>query len=516
MVPVSREDVLAFVAGRVLGDAPRRNEARKWVEYYQGNQAKHIPKNRDESDSHFAGRPKCTLNITRRVIDTKSCLYNEGCVRETQDPDVKRFWAEVDIDQRMREADPLTRLCGTFFVFPDFMVPARSFWGQLKSWFFARSDGANPAQDGRFVWRAYPAHLVEVMLDPDFPEIPQALAIFHTARGIDLVDHTFTQVWTSKGYWRFTDAAQTLEEEHDFGRIPFVVFRNEPDWTADFWGRAEAPNVVPQNEEVNRLVSSLQWLVISQSHGQWLAKNAPAGWKPVLGTDQIVVIQDDPNNPSAKAELTLIAPVANAEGLKNTIDWNLDKICEVNDIPAGTYRLDQNRQSGSSLSEKRVATYEYRKRRRPQALAWERELAALARIVKAGRTGQPIPAGVPEIRVDYREPESPQAVQDRVTREQHELQTGQATPPELLMRHNPDLTWDQAVKEHEFNQGYNQDHAAQGVEAALPGESGQPNPEARAEAEAAIAAAAAGVPSESTGTPATRRGPRTGAAEEAA
>jgi hypothetical protein len=230
--------------------------------------------------------------------------------------------------------------------------------------------------------------------------------------------------------------------------------------------------------------------VINQSHGQVVAKNPPEGWAPRFGTDQIVIIHDDAGNPNVKADLSTMAPVSNAEGLKNTIDWNLDKVCEVNDIPAGTYRMDQNRQSGSSMVEKRVATFEYRKRRRPQALAWERELAALAKIVKAGRTGQPVPAGVPEIRVDFREPESPQQVQDRVTREQHELITGQATPPELMMRHNPDLTWDQAVAEHEFNLGYNQDHAAAGVEAALPGQpSGAPSAESQALAEAAIAAA---------------------------
>lgn len=494
MPALTEAEVVAFVRDRVLPRSARRASAHKWLEYYQGDQLKHIPCNRDESPAHFAGRPKCTLNITRRIIDAKSCLYDEGTVRDCADPDVRRFWQEVDIDQRMREADPVVRLCGTFFVRPDFVVPTRSFWSQLRAWFFTLAGGQDPAEDGRFIWLAYPASMVEVLLDPDYPEIPLALAIsWRAAIGKPMS----VQVWTASDYWRLEDDKLLGREAHGFGRIPFVVFRNDPDWTQDFWGRAEAPNVVPQNEEINRLVSSLQWLVINQSHGQWKAKNPPTDWQAVMGTDQVVCLYGDPSRPDMEVDLELVAPVAKSEELKNTIDWNLDKICEVNDVPAGTYRLDQNRQSGSSLVEKRVATFQYRKRRRPQALGWERELAALSRIVKAARThpGQPLPAGIPQIRVDYREPEMPQGVGEVVQREQHELQTGQATVPELLMRHNPDLSREEAERAHEENEAYNQAHQAASVEAALPAEgagAGPASADAQAQAAAALAAAAGG------------------------
>lgn len=487
-MPVTEEQVIQFIRDRVLTASTRRANCRKWLDYYQGDQVRHLPKNRDETQGHFDGRPKCTLNITRRIIDTKSCLYDDGTVRYSSDPDVERFWAETDIDQRMREADPITRLCGTFFVRPDFIVPARSVWDSIRSWFFTMANGEDPAQDGRFVWLAYPPSMVEVLLDPEFPEIPAALAVFW--RG-SVSDPMTIQVWTESDYYLFHDDRRIKVEAHGFGRIPFVPFRNDPDWTQDFWGRAEAPNVVPQNEEINRLVSSLQWLVINQSHGQWKAKNPPKDWKAVMGTDQIVCIYGDPAQPELPVDLELVAPASNAEGLKNTIDWNLDQICSVNDVPAGAYRLDVNRQSGTSLQEKRVATDRYRKRRRPQALGWERELAALARVVKAVRTGRPIPAGAPTIRVDYREPEDPQGVAEVVQREQHELQTAQATVPEILMRHNPDLSRKEAERLHAENEAYNQAHGARAVEGAM-GEAGPITDEARAAAEAAIAAAGDG------------------------
>jgi hypothetical protein len=82
------------------------------------------------------------------------------------------------------------------------------------------------------------------------------------------VEHHTVQVWTASGYWRFEASGSPLAggqaalspelraaEPHDFGRIPFCVLRNDPDWTADFWGRPEAPNMVPGNEEINRLVT---------------------------------------------------------------------------------------------------------------------------------------------------------------------------------------------------------------------------------------------------------------------
>ena len=495
-------DYLTKWVGQVLGSPARRAACRKWLDYYQGNQLKWIPRNRNETSEHFAGRPKMCLNITRRIVDTKSCLYDEGCLRESADADVTRFWRETDIDQRMREVDPVVRLCGTAFVFPDYVMPSRTFWGSLRSWFFGLVTGT-PAEDGRYVWQTYLPNQVEVLLDPEYPEIPAALATIHTSTEAGVEHHT-VQVWSASGYWRFEASGSPLAggqaalspelraaEPHDFGRIPFCVLRNDPDWTADFWGRPEAPNMVPGNEEINRLVSSLQWLVICQSHGQWVAKNIGGEWVPKMGTDQIVVLPPAAQADEAQPDLTLVTPQPNVAGLKDTIDWQLDKLCETNDVPAGTYRLDMNRQSGTSLQEKRVATAQYRKRRRPQALAWERELAALARLVKAGRTGRPLPAGVPEIAVDYREPELPQPVADRVQREQHELATGQATVPEILMRHNPDYDWESAVAEYESNQAFNAEHRAAAAELDLDAAPGPVSPEARAQAEAAIAAAAA-------------------------
>ncbi len=481
---VTTDQVVEFVRARVLVPSARRDDVLKALEYYQGDQAKHIPPNRDESDAHFAGRPKYPLNVTRKVMDTKACLYDEGCVRASPDADVTRFWAETGIDERMKEADPVIALVGTVFVFPDYVVPSRRFWLRLKAWAFALARGRLPAEDGRYIWRAYTPNHVEVMLDPEYPELPALLCVFETVE-VGGEDATLTQAWSAEGYWRLLGDVVDVGEPHGFGRIPFVKLAHKPDWLADFWGLGEWGNVVPQNQEINRLNSSLQWLVVNQAHGQWVGENLPAGWTPTMGTDQVVLIDD--SDPDRKATLKLVAPVANVDGLKAAIDWHLDKLCEMNDIAAGTYRLDVNRQSGASLEVKQVATHRFRKRRRPQALVWEAELAAMARIAKAARTGGEVPAGRPEISVNYREPDEPQDTAARVQREEHELRSAQATVPELLMRHDPDLTREAAEERHRANLEYNR--GVGGAELEGEGEGAGSSPEALAAAVAALAAA---------------------------
>lgn len=479
---LSDEQVRNFVRQRILSSSARRTLARTWLDYYQGDQAQHVPKNPDESEDHFRKRPKVTVNLTRRIIDAKSCLYDQGAERDSADPVVRQLWADVDIDERLREADPMVRLCGDLVVFPDYVLPSRGIWPSLKRWLFGLPDA------GRFMWHVYTPDRVEVDVDPDFPDVPRLLAVFWPALDAKGVQVIRSQVWSAEKVWSFSADRQERVEPHPFRRIPFAVLRGERNWTADFWGRGEAANIVPQNQEINRLCSSLEWLVLCQSHGQWVIKNAPENWKPKLGTDQVLLIYDE--DETIKSDVQLIAPSADPEGMRASIDWLADKLAESADVPSGAYRLDVNRQSGASLIEKRFSTDRYRRRRRPQARAWERELAALARIVWAGRTGQPLPADVPEIRVNWSEPDPPQQTVDRVAREEHELRTGQSTVPQQLRRHDPDLTIEEAERRHRANLAYNRSTAAALTEGAG---SGEPvTPEARALAAAAVAAAAGG------------------------
>jgi len=459
-VSVSTEDLTKFIKTNVLGESARRSSAKKWLEYYEGDQVKHIPKNPHEDTGHFNARPKFTFNVTRRIIDLKETLYAEDPVRETADQDVRQFWEQVGISERLREIRPARRLCGTVFAFPDYVTPKRAWWKRLSSWLFALP------KEGHFVLRTYTPNQVEVMLDPYDPEIPLAVCLISGGVTGDGKSITVTQAWSAEKYWRYEGDKVVDEKDHPFRRIPLVCLRHSPSYLRNFWGRGEGDNIVDDNQEINVMLSSMLWLVKCQSHGQLVAKNAPENWQPELGPDTIVTIYEDPSL-EGDVDLKILEPASDAKGVMEVINNLLDVLCMANDVPAGTYRLGINRESGLAITAKQTDIRDERKRNRPTALAEERQLAAMARIVKAGRLNKPLPTDMPEIRINYREPARVLAASEEVQVETHELATGQATVPQLLMRKDPDLTEEEAKARHAANLAYNREHAAAGVESSL-------------------------------------------------
>jgi hypothetical protein len=169
----------------------------------------------------------------------------------------------------------------------------------------------------------------------------------------------------------------------------------------------------------------------------------------------------------------------------------IDDLQASNDVPAGTFRLDINRESGVALQAKRIEIDRVRRRRKPQALSWERDLADLARIVMAARTHKEVPADRVELTVNWREPEQVTDAVSQVHLEEHLLGTSQVTVPDLLMERDPDLDQAAAEKLHAKNLEYNQRVGAAAAEKALTVEAGagKSDPEAKAQAIAALAAA---------------------------
>lgn len=483
-MPLSDELISKFVVDFCVADPQqRRATAAKWLDYYEGRQLKHVPKNPDESPEHFDKRPKITFNLTRRILDFKACLYDDGAERECSDPVVRDFWAQVDLDTRLREADPIIELCGTYFVAPDFVVEEHGYLKRLAAWIFRR-----PAP-GLWSLQVFAPNQVAVLVDADVPDMPAALALISKVVDAKGTEKVRSQIWTDSFYYEFLGTEQAKREEHSFGRIPVAVLRNKASHVQDFWGVGAGENIVPQNEEINRELSSSEWLVICQSHGQWVFTNAPADFKPKLGTDQVIKIYSDPSNPEMPVKAELVAPNSDVDKLRAHVDWLIDGLQASNDVPAGTFQLGQNREAGVAIDAKLREAKRYRKRRKPQARAWERELANLARVVHAVRTGQKPPADPVDVKVNWREPEAAASVSETVQMEQHELQVGLATGPQLLQRRDPDLGDAEAEKRFDANQAFNQAHGARAVESALPGEGEPVTDDARAAAKAALAAA---------------------------
>ncbi len=389
----------------------RKTETEKILDYYFGNQERYIQKNPEESDEHWAKRPKVWFNLTYAVAKAVCRLYKEK---------VKR---EVNVDWKQEVLKPLTRVMQNVdrFTFLTGTVAVRPIY----------------RDDGTIKYAIYTPDMIDIFPYENDPTEPELVVLsWGQVRGVRV--ERIAHVWTKDEFIKLKNDKIVERQENPYGRIPLVFFRNsEPLW--DFW-EVEVPGVqiIKANEILNKLWTELIWTTIFQSHGQLIVKGAPPDFRPVYGPDTYIAMPEE-------GDASYIKPDADTDKMLEVINALIDSALMSLRIPEGAVRVKATTtKSGVALVVEQQALIEWQEERAELFRPWEKELIELALHVYATHTRRTLPQNL-EILVDYPEPKEP-LDREELLEWQFKFNNRVATPIDYIMAKNPDLTREEAEK----------------------------------------------------------------------
>ncbi len=405
------------------GESAGEEECWFFLQMYKGLHEQFVEKYPDETVEEFARRWKCTINLTRPIVDILSGLYRRAPLRhieaaERVEARLQKVWRESEIDSFMLAVDRLTRLTGTIAVRPYYDKAAR----RLRYWLYTRDK-------------------LRVIEDEENPFVPKAVVVRWIAR-----DHRrpwkivhLAHVWTANEFTKLVDGVEVkgARAEHGMGRIPLVFFHDHTDFESFFtYGRGRdvcAANCVINNKLTHKLEA-----VIFQGLGVPVITNPSPNTELVISPKRAIAI-DLPAG--REGGLEFVSPNAPIAELIKDVEADIQNLLLVNRIPESAIRIKAGIASGASIVAENIPLLEDRTERARLFAPKERELVDLTLLtLNEFEDDFDFAAGIEKsnFRIDYKEPEFPLNVSERINRDKFLLDNDLIQPWQIWMRDDPD------------------------------------------------------------------------------
>ncbi len=404
-------------------DTAREEECWFFLQMYKGLQEQFIDKYPDETVEEFAKRWKCTINLTRPIIDILSGLYRRAPQRTIEAADrikkrMHRVWRESETDSFMISADRTTRLTGTVAVRPYYDKST----GRVRYWLFTQDK-------------------LRVIEDEENPASPKAVVVRWVTRDSrnprKLV--RIAHIWTAEEFTKLVNGAEVkgARTGHGFGCVPLVFFHDKQDFESFFtYGRGR--DICQTNCVINNKLTHKLETIIYQGLGIPVLKNPSPNKEIVFSPKRAITIELPPGR---EGGLEFVSPNAPIAELLQDIEADVQHLLLANRIPESAIRIKAGPASGVAIIAENIPLIEDREERMRLFASKERELAELT--LKTlnefeddfdfSRDSDDF-----DFHVNYKEPEFPLNVTERITRDEFLLRNGLIRPWQIWMRDDPD------------------------------------------------------------------------------
>jgi len=417
-------------------DAVREQNSAFYYTMFQGNQARFIDRNEDETPEEYLDRPgKATMNVTRLAIKIMSKLYQKSPSREIPAgsvPDhvaerLEEIWGSQSWNLSMLDADAYTRLCGTIAIRPMYDPDTK---GKIKLWLFM-------------------SHQLRVIPDPEKPWRPKAV--------IERVQPFGTNkrmtIWTDESFVAVGDGEVTYVE-HGLGRIPHVICRDERSYTS-FFVEGRGRLLAEPNAVLNNNLTALEEVKAMQGFATMQLVN-PVEDEFRVGPRQVFIFRpkttDDPHGVEFKK------PDAPIKDLRDDCSEQVRRIFLSNNIPMAAVgaEIEKRALSGEAIKSAMQPILDDLEERTKIFTPIELELAdSCLRMVKRHEPTFEYDPEImkPSFKVTYQMPGFPLSTRDKVLRDEHDLATSKETPAGQMFRDDPDSypSYDDALAKWQAN-----------------------------------------------------------------
>lgn len=392
-------------------NAARKAEAAKRLNFYHDAQLERLEEQLNEHFSEPERMVKCCLNITKKIINNLSQVYQLPPARSLEnasekDQEIfKQILENANFDARMKQAQRYAKLLKTVLVRP--------------------------------VWRknsiqidVLTGNLLDVATD-ESPENLQKVLItdYGTSGRIDAVEYS---LWDAEGFARLDHRGKIIDQQpNPYGVLPFVPIWDYPPPSGSFW-LPGLDDLISIQESINLKLTDLLYLIAQQSFGVGFIKGAEGG---TLKVDPGTLVQLPENGAigfeSQKGE---IAQVINA------IDKLAKWACVANGLSAGSMSTDPTEQSGIA---KAWDSKELQETRSDDLSLWrtyEKQVFNLVRIVhNAHAPGRKLSEAA-SLRIDFADPAArSMSAKEQAEADNLKIAQGVLSSVDIILRDNPDF-----------------------------------------------------------------------------
>ena len=275
----------------------RREEVRKFLDYYSGSLTEQYIENYFKSDA-FQEIPHYNTNIVKKFVNRMSKIYTIGAKRNVN---AKYDDLTSVKNARMKQMERMTRLLGSTATYVMFDTVDEKF-DYRPIYYFEPYFGDNPYKPEAIV---YP--------------------MMHGHADLSDTDELMYAYWDKDTHIKFDDNGNILEEiEHNLGVLPFVFSHREEQLDSFFVEGAS--DLVSANEHINITMTEMQLGLRFQMFGQPVVTGIISDNSNVRGgSDEILTLPEGTN-------YDIVSPEGNVRDVIENIKWQIELVAQNNHL----------------------------------------------------------------------------------------------------------------------------------------------------------------------------------------
>jgi hypothetical protein len=396
----------------------RREEVRKFLDYYSGSLTEQYIENYFKSDA-FQEIPHYNTNIVKKFVNRMSKIYTIGAKRNVN---AKYDDLTSVKNARMKQMERMTRLLGSTATYVMYDTVDEKF-DYRPIYYFEPYFGDNPYKPEAIV---YP--------------------MMHGHADLSDTDELMYAYWDKDTHIKFDDNGNILEEiEHNLGVLPFVFSHREEQLDSFFVEGAS--DLVSANEHINITMTEMQLGLRFQMFGQPVVTGIISDNSNVRGgSDEILTLPEGTN-------YDIVSPEGNVRDVIENIKWQIELVALNNHLFVTFAQSGGEVPSGISLMIKDLERHEDFIDDKELYRQYEQDFYRVEyALSEMNSLGLPNPK---EFKVDFSEVEYPMTPQDKIMLNEYKLKHNLVTQPQLLAAENKDLSIEDASRIIEENKQIN-------------------------------------------------------------
>ena len=396
----------------------RREEVRKFLDYYSGSLTEQYIENYFKSDA-FQEIPHYNTNIVKKFVNRMSKIYTIGAKRNVN---AKYDDLTSVKNARMKQMERMTRLLGSTATYVMFDTVDEKF-DYRPIYYFEPYFGDNPYKPEAIV---YP--------------------MMHGHADLSDTDELMYAYWDKDTHIKFDDNGNILEEiEHNLGVLPFVFSHREEQLDSFFVEGAS--DLVSANEHINITMTEMQLGLRFQMFGQPVVTGIISDNSNVRGgSDEILTLPEGTN-------YDIVSPEGNVRDVIENIKWQIELVAQNNHLFVTFAQSGWEVPSGISLMIKDLERHEDFIDDKELYRQYEHDFYRVEyALSEMNSLGLPDPK---RFKVDFSEVEYPMTTQDKIMLNEYKLKHNLVTQPQLLAAENKDLSIEDASRIIEENKQVN-------------------------------------------------------------
>lgn len=418
------------LAGDRVDDSRRAYNYYKSIRYQEADL-------RDRFDEYYDNKGrwrkqlKVKFNITKRITDTLSTLFDNPSTCKWDEPKFQKAWDEIQgYNRTMQKVDRYTFLTG--------LVAVRPIWNE---------------DEKKIEFAIYKNH--QILLTPN-PVNPSRIseACFIWKHG----PNTLFDYWNAEEYISAIQEARESRPSireilpNPYGTIPASFFVNLEDEESPYGGEP-AIDLVDANLALNKYWTNLHWIAELQAYSMLKLKNAPKDFVPKVGPGNYLQLDKE-------GDADYITPNPNLDQVLSVVNHNIDTLLASRNIPESTVRVKVAANSAAQVIAEQKPLADYRASRSEIFREPDQRLRALAVLVKLyheKRSSYVLEETLPYPAINYKEPDRPLTDEDR-SEWDWKISHNLATEIDIIRARDPEISEDDALKLYEKNQEFNAGH----------------------------------------------------------